>query len=204
MKNKGNDERKIKDILEDFIHSDTAPAMATKLILMTVALGGVALGGAVIPGLLKAMEAFDFDDSSYSNNKIKNSFYSLRRRKFIKIVKDKNGKIKVKLTNKGEKRVREFIIDELKINKPKNWDRKWRVLIFDIPVKMNSAREALRKKIKDLGFYQFQGSVWFYPYPCEDEILAMAEFFNASEYIEIMTVERVLHEKELKKYFKLK
>jgi len=69
---------------------------------------------------------------------------------------------------------------------------------------MNSAREALRKKIKELGFYQFQGSVWFYPYPCEDELLAMAEFFKASEYIEIMTVERVLHEKELKKYFKLK
>ncbi|MDX9913954.1 MAG: hypothetical protein RBS77_05235 [Candidatus Moranbacteria bacterium] len=203
MKNKKEKEKSLMENFENFIHSDSAAAVATKLILATVALGGVAIGGAIIPGIIKSIKAFD-SKGDFSNKKIQNSFYALKRRKFIKIIKRKDGKIIVSLTNKGKRKMLEFAIEGLKIDKPKKWDRKWRVLIFDIPVKMNSAREALRKKIKELGFYQFQGSVWFYPYPCEDEILAMAEFFKTSEYIEIMTVERVLHEKELKKYFKLK
>ena len=203
MKNKKNKKVSLKELLENFFYSDTVPAVATKLILAVIALGGVAIGGAIIPGILKAIKDSEFD-GEWSDKKIKNSFYSLKRRKFIKIINKKNGKVKVKLTGVGEKKIREFVIDSININKPVRWDKKWRVLVFDIPVKMNGAREALRRKIRDLGFYQFQGSVWFYPYSCEDEILTIAEFFKISEYIEIMTVERVLHEDELKKYFKLK
>lgn len=202
MKNK-KENKIIKEYLEDFIYSDTVPATMTKFVLALVALGGFAIGGAIVPGLIKAMEGFDFEEN-YPNKKVKNAFHSLKRRKFVKTIKNKNGKIKIKITKRGEKRIKEFFINDLKIYKQSKWDGKWRVLIFDIPIKMNHAREALRKKIRELGFYQFQGSVWFYPYPCEDEILTIAEFFEVGEYIEIITAEKVLHEKELIKHFKLK
>jgi DNA-binding transcriptional regulator PaaX len=200
MRNK--DKKSLRENIENFLYSDSAPAMATKFVLMLVAVGGVAFGGALIPGILKVINEFD-SDNDYSDKKVKNAVEALRRRKFIKIIKNKDGKIKVKLTNKGKKRIKDIFINDLKICKPKVWDKKWRILIFDIPNKMPVDRNYFRSKIKKLGFYQFQGSVWFYPYPCEDEILAIAEFFKVSEYIEIIIAKHVLHEKELKEYFKI-
>ena len=76
--------------------------------------------------------------------------------------------------------------------------------MFDIPSKpkkYDSAREDLRNKIKEIGFVQIQKSVWAYPYECEDELLFIAEAFKVQEYVEILTVERVLHEKVLRKKF---
>src|SRR3989344_3392992 len=37
---------------------------------------------------------------------------------------------------------------------------KWYLLSFDIPVKLNPKREALRRLLKDFGFQAFQKSVW--------------------------------------------
>lgn len=86
------------------------------------------------------------------------------------------------------------------------WDKKWRILIFDIPTKpkiYNQAREALRRKIKGLGFYQMQKSVWVYPYECEDEILFIAELFQVQKHIEIITAEKLLHAEAIKRKFGL-
>lgn len=42
----------------------------------------------------------------------------------------------------------------------KQWDGKWRLIIWDIPEKKRTARDLLRWKLKKLGFIQFQKSVW--------------------------------------------
>ena len=203
MASKKKKQKSFKENIEDFFYSDNAAATATKFVLAAASLGLIVCGGVVVPGMIQVIKEFE-NVPEFSDEKIKNAYYALKRRKFIKIKKEKNGKIKVKITAKGEKRMREFIIGEVKIEKLKKWDGKWRVLIFDIPVNLNAARVALRRKIKELGFYQFQGSVWIYPYPCEDEILFVAEFFKVSEFVEVITADSMLHEKELKKYFKIK
>lgn len=120
----------------------------------------------------------------------------------IKIEKYKSDKISVRLTNKGKERVAEFYFDLLQIKKPGKWDGKWRIVIFDIPNRFKSAREALRHKIKELGLKQLQKSVWVYPYDCEDEILLIAEVFEVHRYIEIITAERLLHANVIKDKFR--
>lgn len=40
------------------------------------------------------------------------------------------------------------------------WDGKWRLVIWDIPEKRRQARDLLRFKLKQLGFKQWQQSVW--------------------------------------------
>ncbi|TSD02042.1 MAG: phenylacetic acid degradation operon negative regulatory protein [Parcubacteria group bacterium Athens0714_25] len=191
-----------KEAIESFLESKKAPAVAAKVVLAIIGLGGIVFVGAVAPGILKVSRGYKRSEK-YSDKKIINAVYSLERRKFVKIIKRKSGKTEVKLTNKGNKRIKEFYFKSLKISKPKEWDGKWRVVIFDIPVDKNSAREAFRRKIKELGLYQFQRSVWIYPYNCEDEMLFVAEFFNVSQYLEIFIAEKMLHEKELKKHFGL-
>ncbi|MBU2028291.1 hypothetical protein KJ761_00150, partial [Patescibacteria group bacterium] len=199
----------IKERIEDFFNSDSVPANTTKFLLMFLALGGVLCAGSVIPGILKALENFKLleDQDIYNKKKLRNVLGNLKRQKLVEILNYNNEKVRIQLTNKGKKRIKEYALDILEIKKPKIWDKKWRILIFDIPTKpkiYNRAREALRNKIKELGFYQMQKSVWVYPYECEDELLFIAEAFEVQKYIEIITAEKTLHEDEIKRKFDLK
>ncbi len=198
----------LKTRFESFVFSDSPSATATKFLLAFIAIGGVAVVGAALPGLIKAIGIFSGNRKSgiYPKKKIANSLAYLKRERLIEILEEKNGKMLVILTNKGKKRLAEYSIDMVEIKRPEKWDGKWRVLMFDIPAHpkiYNSAREALRNKIKEIGFIQIQKSVWAYPYECEDELLFIAETFKIQKYIEILTVEKILHEKILREKFPL-
>jgi len=144
------------------------------------------------------------DEKRYSKKQYSDALNNLKRRKLIRIIEDKNGQSKVELTLEGKKKIRQFSIDALKIEAPRKWDGKWRVLIFDIPTTKfyNNARNALRYKIKELDFYQLQKSVWIHPFPCEGEILFVAETYNVQKHIEILTVEKLLHENLVRAKFR--
>ncbi len=195
-----------KEIVESFLYSDSVGATATKFLLMSLAIGGVAFAGAIVPGLISSMADFK-GHKRYSKKQIQNVVGSLKKRKLIEIVQEKNGKTKVVLTNKGQKRIKEFCFEELKIKKPIRWDKKWRVLVYDIPMKpaiYNRARQALRIKIKEIGFKQIQKSVWVCPYECEDEILFLSESYQVTKFIEIFTVDKMLHGEKLQNKFGLR
>lgn len=195
-----------KNQWEGFLFSDAPAATATK-VLLTLALGSVVIVGATMPGLFKMIDSLARKRCSvnrYSKKKIENSLVYLKKKKWLEIVSEKNGRVRVRLTNKGRKRLSEYSLDAIRIKKPKKWDGKWRVLMFDIPAypkRYNHAREALRNKIKDLGFFQIQKSVWAYPYDCEDEILFITEMFGVQTYVELLIVEKFLHEDSLVKNF---
>lgn len=191
--------------IENFLYSDNIPATATKFVLMGLAVGGVAFGGAVLPGVLKILDEFNKfgkEEKKYNKKEIENAIQNLKRQKLVEIVADFGGKTKIKLTNKGRERLVEFSFDTLEIRKPKRWDEKWRIVIFDIPDRFKLAREALRAKIRELGFRQLQKSVWIHPFECEDEVLFIAEAFGVEKYVEIITAEKLLHENIIRKNFK--
>lgn len=78
----------------------------------------------------------------------------LREGGLIELVSDE--KLAFRLTNKGrEKAVLASFLQE-----DEKWDGKWRLIIFDVPEKRRSARDVLRRKLKDWGFVYFQQSVW--------------------------------------------
>lgn len=84
------------------------------------------------------------------------------------------------------------------------WDKKWRLVIFDIPQELHLARVKFRKKLINLGFFMLQKSVFVLPYPCHEEIGDICEQLNISDYIDIVTAEDIGFKKsELIKYFNL-
>ena len=110
----------------------------------------------------------------------------------------------MKLTEKGKKIVKEIQFDNLKIDKPKFWDGKWRVVIFDIPEnKRRHMRDAMRQKLQKIGFYQMQKSVWAFPYPCEKEIQLLCEIFEVNPFVNMITSNKIYKDDALRKYFKL-
>ena len=105
----------------------------------------------------------------YSRKKIYDNFYNLRRRGFIDF-KNENGQIYIKLTEAGRRRAGYFQINDLRIKKPFQWDKQWRIVFFDISELKKLHREAFRGKLKELGFCQLQKSVWVHPFKCDSEI----------------------------------
>lgn len=205
---KKNDRILLSERIEDFLYSETIPATATKYLLAILGLGGIVFVGAAAPGIFRMMEEFSYAKGNkktlrYSRKQVSNAIFQLKRNKLIKIVKEKDGKATVKLTNKGRKRMIKMSMNFIAIRKPKIWDGKWRIIVFDIPVKLNIAREALRRKMKNLGFKQFQKSVWIIPYECEDEILFISEMLEVEKYVEIIVAEKLLHEESARKAFKI-
>jgi len=83
------------------------------------------------------------------------------------------------------------------------WDGQWRMVIFDIPEDLRKARDALRSKLKELGFCELQKSVFVFPYECKDEIDFIVEFFGVREYVRYGILRSIDNDPHLRRIFHL-
>lgn len=126
----------------------------------------------------------------------------LKKSRLVIIAQTHEGFI-VELTERGKRKVQELQFTDLKIKKQEKWDGVWRVVISDIPNKKKKARDALREKLKHLGFYQLQESVWAIPYPCKDEIKFLVELFQLYPCVNILETQKIEYDAHIRKYFHL-
>lgn len=139
----------------------------------------------------------------YPKSKVSNTFYRLRKQGFIRIEK-RNRQMYISLTAKGREKAGIYQIDKLQITKPKRWDHKWRFLLFDISEERKISREALRGKLKELGFVQFQKSVWIHPFDCRAEIGLLQDFFGLSDdEMQLIVAENIGNDELFKEQFNL-
>lgn len=128
---------------------------------------------------------------------------SLYKSKLIDIKENLRGYTRMVLNENGKKKVLEYKIDELTIDRPGKWDGKWRMVIFDIPENHKKTREAIRGHLERLGFYKLQKSVFIFPYQCENEIEFILEYYDTRRYVRQVIAEKIDNELHLKKIFKL-
>lgn len=139
----------------------------------------------------------------YPRQKIYDTFYYLKKHGYLRL-EIKNCQIYIYLTEEGKRKAGWLQIDNLRIKKPMKWDKKWRIIIFDIPNIKNLYREAFRGKLKELGFCQLQKSVWIHPFDCEAEIELLRNFFGLNlKELRLIVAEKIGEETELKNYFHL-
>jgi len=180
----------------------------SKDILISLATAGIIAVAATSPFfLINIAKAFlinkKHSKSSYDKNMVAKAFERLKRNRII-ILKEADGKFTVELTDKGRRKVEQIKFDDMAIKIPRAWDKKWRIVIFDIPEKQHKrARNALREKLQKLGFYQLQKSVWAIPYPCEKEIQFLCELFSINRFVNIITADKIYNDIILRKYFSL-
>lgn len=180
-------------------------AEITKQIFLILGVAGVVVVVAAAPGAVLALKLFDQHGRQFPKNykpkSAARSLRDLRKNKFIEI-KEKGGKFEIKFTKKGRERFKGIQLRDLKITKPPKWDRKWRVVVFDIPDKSyRRAREILREKLKEWEFYPLQKSVWVCPWPCEDEIRSIAELYEVSSYVNVIVADRIVDDALVRKHF---
>lgn len=127
----------------------------------------------------------------------------LYQSKLIDYKENDDGTITLILTGDGGNRVLRYNLDKIEIKKPARWDRLWRIVIFDIPEKQKEGRNALAAKLKQLGFYPFQKSVFIFPYECRNEIDFIIEVFNLRLYVRFIVAKETDIDLDLKHKFRL-
>jgi len=142
-----------------------------------------------------------------NNRKTWRKFYwslnYLNRRGYARILESGNGFIKVRITKKGEDVIRRVDIDSLELKRQEEWDGKWRVIAFDVPVSKNKNRLAFTEKIKELGFIMVQKSLWAYPYECHEELAILRKFYGVEKCVSYFQAVEVEDEKFWRTKFNL-
>ncbi|TAL49335.1 CRISPR-associated endonuclease Cas2 [Patescibacteria group bacterium] len=113
--------------------------------------------------------------------------------------KDEKGYLQI--TNKG--RIKLGMRHEL-VRKPMRWDKRWRVLIFDIPEKRKEVRNKIRQMLISAGFLRLQDSVWVYPHNCEDFVALLKADLHIGKDLLYLLVDSIENDKYLKEEFDLK
>ena len=171
-------------------------------MLMAVVLGGVVVVAATIPNAAQLLRFFPgYKKGARFNYQAKSALGRLVAKGLVTFVEE-DGKRYARITEKGE-RMLQMETERTAIAKKRKWDRRWRVVIFDIPERRKSVRASLRRFMNEYGFVRLQDSVWIYPYDCEDLIALAKANFRVGADVLYMIVERLEHDKHLREHFKL-
>lgn len=170
-------------------------------IIATVAVvGGVAIA-AVAPNVLGMLGKTKF--LSQRRRNVQSSLTRLVRAGYI-VFQEEKGKKKLLLTKKGEWFAARMGEGALAPKKPRRWDGKWRLLMFDVPENRKKSREQIRLTLSGLGFVRLQDSVWVYPYDCEDFITVLKVDLKVGKDMLYVLADRIENDKVLRAHFGLK
>lgn len=116
----------------------------------------------------------------------------------------KKGKKYVEITDAGR---RALALEEAKATKlagaKRKWDKRYRMVIFDIPEQRRGVREQLRRLMRECGFLCIQKSVWLSPYDCEELIALVKAELRIGKDVLYVIVDSVENDGWIKRHFRL-
>lgn len=169
-----------------------------KAILQTVATAGVLSVGLVAPNVLKSMHQLGLITRPRQAEYTRTSARKLVDKGLLVF----DGK-RYKLTKDGENVLRFWELSDFKFKNPRKWDRKWRVIIFDIPENKKSKRDQIRNLFLKAGLRRLQDSVWVYPYDCEDVLTLFKTELGVGKNLLYLIADEIENDKYLREEFGL-
>lgn len=136
--------------------------------------------------------------------KVKRVLQQLEKKEILWI-EEKGGEVLVHLSKKHKEIIMKYSLRTL-LNykkKQKTWRGKWFMVIFDVPEEQRNKRDYLRDYLQWLGFYQYQKSVYIFPYECEKEIALIKQIVEGGKYIKYVIAEHIEGEKSARVFFKV-
>jgi len=211
---------KYSEIIRNSLPGDKEPILADaqieklriagEIALALIAVGGVITLSAVAPNIFIALDKLFFRKYPYKRftrkereNRVGRVFYYLKEHKMIKLRKTGRD-FRIMLTSFGTKRVEKIDFDHLIITKPRKWDGMWWQVAADIPTKKyKRGADLLRDKLREMGFFSLQRTLWFYPYDPRSEIEWIVDNFGIERFVTVMEINRLDTDDEsrMKSYF---
>ncbi|MDO8183443.1 MAG: hypothetical protein Q7T49_00455 [bacterium] len=174
-----------------------------KVILGVIGIAGILVLATIAPNcvqLLRFLPNQRAKKRAYIDTKV---IKNLVAKGLIKITDNSNGQKVVRLTEVGKEKLREYKLKDLEIKKPKSWDKKYRVIIFDIKEWKRPTRDKLRRWFEHLGLIKLQNSVWVYPYDCREIIALLKANYHIGNEVLYLEVTHIENDRWLKKVFNL-
>lgn len=171
-----------------------------EIILSTLLVGGVVVVAVTMPNAVQLFKYFTPKNAT-ERERIRKSVLRLERSGFIEQREGTSGLFV--LTQEGRERAMRYALARMKISSEKAWDKKWRLIMFDIPEEKKQARRAINFALKKLGCIQYQKSVFITPFPCEKEIGFVGESFGVRDHIRMIVASEVEGVAPLRKAFKI-
>ena len=169
-----------------------------RLILESVAFAGVLSIAAVAPNVLVAIKKLGLLPTDRQQESIARA-----RKRLIQqglLVAHSSG---LSLTAKGRAMLHRTESGALPIKKPRRWDKKWRVLIFDIPERKKRVRDMVRRTLSETGMLRIQDSVWLYPYDCEEAIALLKTDLAIGKELLYMIVDSLENDTGYRQHFRI-
>lgn len=176
---------------------------ASKDVLIIIGVLGFVFVSAVMGNTVQLLKYTPImKRSKLKKFEINQSIKRLLNRGLLEIREDQYSKY-LKLTDKGRHMLLKYQLEGLVHDRPQKWDNKYRVVIFDVSEHRKKTRDHLRRILQSFGFVCLQGSVWVYPYQCQEIIDLLKQYLNLSNEVVYMVVESIENDKWLKGAFKL-
>lgn len=97
----------------------------------------------------------------------------------------------VELRPKGKNQLKRFVTQDIEIAVPSKWDRKWRLVIYDIANDKKDIRQIIKNKLDNIGFVKLQESVYVFPFDCNKEIELIKTMYFVQEYVQYITADQI-------------
>ncbi|MCK4782022.1 CRISPR-associated endonuclease Cas2 [Candidatus Parcubacteria bacterium] len=117
----------------------------------------------------------------------------LKKKGYIKIKNLEEGR-GILLTVKGKQKaltVEYKLNPKFKSKLKKRKDKKWIMVIFDIPEKKRKYRDNFRKFLYNLGFQKLQRSIWISPYEVSKDLEKIIRAFLLDKFVKIFLIKEI-------------
>lgn len=152
-------------------------------LFLELAGGAIIVSAPPVGALAIFIKEFKKRRSDLTANQLKNSFYYLKKKGLINVESSK-GNVVITFSKEGRRRAELWGAGKIlntKLKEKIKWDKKWRIVLFDLNNTKTIQRNAIRMFLKRCGFMLMQKSVWVYPYDCEKEVEFIRGFFLLSD-----------------------
>lgn len=172
-------------------------------VLNAIALGGIAAVAVVAPNIVSLLKHVDPDWYSKREPKqrLREVASKLKQKGLVSFTTE-NGRTRMRITEKGKAALAKTL-RYAPPQKPKRWDGKWRLVIFDIPERRRALRDKVRQLVAGFGFARLQDSVWAYPYDCEDVITLLKTDLRIGSELQYIIADAIEWDKPLRETFGL-
>lgn len=175
-----------------------------RIVLGVIGLAGILAIAAVAPNAIQSLTLFGIGKTKYNRKRYLNAVVDrLEKKGLVKLVRNSQGVLCVRLTKRGKAELQKYELGTLTLPRPKRWDGKYRIIIFDIKEWKRKTRDELRAWLEQLGFIRLQNSVWVYPHECQETISLLKAHFQIGKEVLYITADTIENDRWLRREFGL-
>lgn len=191
--------------LEERSKKRTRRGQIETAVLGSLALAGIATVALVSPNVLQLLKRIDPGWASKRDprQRLREVAYRLKHKGYVEFIREQ-GSTRMRITPKGAVALSVMTIRSTLPVRPRRWDGKWRLVIFDIPEKRRTLRQQVRTLVARYGFVRLQDSVWVYPYDCEELIMLLKASLKIGVDMRYIIADVIEFDAPLKAHFDLK